>query len=74
MAIRAGTVAAIGEEALVRGWGLAGVRVLPAEEPGAVRAAWKDLPADVTLVILTPAAAAALPDPGRDGPLVAVMP
>ena len=68
-----GTVAAIGEEVLVAGFGLAGVRVLPAERPEAVRAAWRDLPGDVALVILTPAAAAALGEPPLE-PLVAVLP
>lgn len=55
-----GTVAAIGEEVLVAGLGLAGVQVLPAEQPEAVRAAWRQLPDGVALVVLTPAAAAAL--------------
>jgi len=74
MAPATGTVAAIGEEALVGGFGLAGARVLPAGDPAAVRAAWQDLPPGVALVILTPAAAAALvgQDPGRR--LVAVLP
>ena len=77
---RPGTVAVIGEEAVVRGFGLAGVRVLPAGEAAAVRAAWQGLPGDVALVILTPAAEAALaaeaaPD-SRDGGdlLVVVLP
>jgi hypothetical protein len=69
-----GTIAAIGEEVLLRGLGLAGVQVLPADQPEAVRAAWRGLPDPVALVILTPAAAAALA--GRDcgGRLVAVLP
>ena len=67
-----GTVAVIGEEAVVRGFGLAGALVLPAADPAAARAAWSALPADVDVVILTPAAAAAL-DPDVEWPLVAVM-
>ncbi|MFR0354637.1 hypothetical protein [Streptomyces sediminimaris] len=69
-------VAAIGERRRVIGLATAGVVVLPAEDPEAVRAAWRGLPADVGLVILTPAAATALgPGPleARE-PLTAVMP
>jgi|HigsolmetaAR201D_1030396.scaffolds.fasta_scaffold139885_2 vacuolar-type H+-ATPase subunit F/Vma7 len=70
-----GTIAAIGAEVLVRGLVLAGVVALPAEDPDAVRDAWRRLPPDVGLVLLTPAAAAALGDEADRGwPLVAVMP
>jgi vacuolar-type H+-ATPase subunit F/Vma7 len=55
-------VAVIGEEALVRGYALAGAAVLPADTPEQVRAAWRRLPEDVAVVILTPAAAAAEPE------------
>jgi vacuolar-type H+-ATPase subunit F/Vma7 len=48
-----GSVAAIGEDALIRGFALAGVLVLPAAEPAEVAAAWAQLPADVDVVILT---------------------
>jgi vacuolar-type H+-ATPase subunit F/Vma7 len=65
-------LAVIGEETLVRGFGLAGAVVLPADGPDAVRAAWQGLPGDVAVVILTPAAAAALDRPEADR-LVAVM-
>ncbi|WP_329316988.1 hypothetical protein [Streptomyces sp. NBC_01262] len=71
-----GRVAAIGEQTRVAGLALAGVTALVAEEPDAVRRAWRELPPDTTLVIVTPAAARAL-DPGRlegTGPLVEVMP
>lgn len=68
-----GTVAAIGEEVLVAGLGLAGVQVLPAEQPEAVRAAWRQLPDGVALVVLTPAAAAALGELPPDR-LVVVLP
>jgi hypothetical protein len=70
----AGTAATIGEELLVRGFALAGVQVLPAEEPAAVRDAWLRLPGEVALVILTPAAAAALAGQDRGHRLVAVLP
>jgi vacuolar-type H+-ATPase subunit F/Vma7 len=68
-----GTVAAIGEETRVCGFGLAGVAVLPAETPEAVRAAWDGLAGDVTLVILTRTAAAALEESSSEK-LVAVLP
>lgn len=69
-----GTVAVIGEEPLVRGFGLAGALVLPADGTAAVRAAWSALPADVAVVIVTAAAAAAAAvDNGIAWPLVVVM-
>ncbi|MGK4585296.1 hypothetical protein ACSMTC_35725 [Kitasatospora sp. HPMI-4] len=66
---------ALGERTRVAGWALAGVTALVAEQPEAVRRAWADLPEDVELVILTPAAAQALgsPLPEGVGPLTAVM-
>lgn len=67
-----GRVAVIGELVRVQGFGLAGALVLPAEEPADVRAAWRSLPADVVVVILTPAAAETLPE--REGRLIAVLP
>ena len=50
--------------------------VLPAEDAGAVHAAWERLPDDVALVILTPAAADALGPAASPAapPLTAVMP
>lgn len=69
-----GTVAVIGEEVRVRGFGLAGAQVLPAEAPEQVRAAWQELPDCVSLVILTDTAAAALGDLDPGARLVAVMP
>ncbi len=57
---RDGMIAALGADALVRGFALAGVRVVAAEDDDAVRSAWRRLPADVSLVILTAAAARAL--------------
>ncbi len=71
-----GAVVAIGEGTRTSGFALAGVLVRPAEEPDTVRAAWRELPDDAALVILTPAAAAAL-GPGAlhpPHPLTVVMP
>ncbi|MFE2102288.1 V-type ATP synthase subunit F [Streptomyces sp. PTD9-10] len=73
-----GTVAAIGAWTSVSGLALAGVDVLVAEDPEAVRQAWQGLPGTVGLVILTASAAQALgaavaePEPSR--PLTVVMP
>ncbi|MDW4910187.1 V-type ATP synthase subunit F [Streptomyces sp. ADMS] len=71
-----GRVAAIGEQVRVAGFALAGVITLVAEEPDAVQEAWRNLPADVELVILTPAAADALGPASLEAttPLSAVMP
>jgi vacuolar-type H+-ATPase subunit F/Vma7 len=69
-------IAAVGEDARIAGFALAGALIVPAETPDDVRAAWEALPADVGLVVLTPAAATAmapdLDDPGAR--LTAVMP
>jgi vacuolar-type H+-ATPase subunit F/Vma7 len=69
-----GAVAVIGEEALVGGFALAGVLVRPADDPEAARAAWRGLPDGVSLVILSPAAAAAIGERGSGRLLVAVTP
>jgi vacuolar-type H+-ATPase subunit F/Vma7 len=67
-------VAVIGEEPLVSGYALAGVDVLVATTADEVRAAWRRVPSDVAVVILTPAAAAAEPDRvTAPWPMVAVM-
>ncbi len=55
-----GIVAALGEQALVEGYGLAGALVLPAEVDAEVLDAWRAMPAEVRVVVLTPRAAAAL--------------
>lgn len=70
---RTGTVAVLGEAALVEPYALAGARVLPAGTPGEVRAAWRALADDVLVVLLTPAAHAVL-DESADGPMTAVLP
>ncbi|GAB3979435.1 hypothetical protein GCM10029978_074810 [Actinoallomurus acanthiterrae] len=67
-------IAVIGEEARVIGFGLAGAVVLPAEDPAAVRAAWRSLGEDVAVVVLTPLAARCLTDETASWPLTVVMP
>lgn len=69
-------VAAVGAADLVAGFGLAGALVLPAQDPAAVLSAWRSLPGDTGVVVLSPAAADALGDerlaPGA--PLTVVLP
>jgi vacuolar-type H+-ATPase subunit F/Vma7 len=55
-------VAAVGAWAALAGYALAGVEVVEADDPAAVRRAWAELPADVGLVLLTQAARTALPE------------
>lgn len=73
-----GMVIALGEQVRVEGFALAGSHVVTAEGPDAVRAAFVALPADVTVVLLTPRAAAALQDllgdPDPTAPLTVVLP
>ena len=77
-----GRAIAIGERARVAGFALAGAFAVVAEDPEAVREAWRHLPDDTALVVLTPAAADALgveqkAEGARQdgtGPLIAVMP
>ena len=57
-----GTVAAIGDTALVRGFVLAGVVVTVAASDGEVVEAWQRLDDDVGLVVLSPDAQRALGD------------
>lgn len=68
-------IAAIGEPERVRVFALAGVNVAAARDATAARAAWLALPADTSLVILTPMADTALAQErhSREGPLCAVM-
>jgi vacuolar-type H+-ATPase subunit F/Vma7 len=61
-----GRVAALGEDVRIAGLALAGVTTVAAENPAAVRSAWAELAGDVVLVVLTPAAAAALGELLRD--------
>ena len=70
-----GRVAVLGAD--VQGFALAGALPLVARTVEEARAAWQALPADVALVVLTPAAAAALEgllDDLPDGPLTVVLP
>ena len=53
-------IVAIGERERVGGFALAGVDVVVADDPEGARAAWNAVPANVGLVILTPATHAAL--------------
>ncbi|MEU6017387.1 V-type ATP synthase subunit F [Streptomyces sp. NPDC047515] len=71
-----GRVVAIGTRARVAGLSLAGVSVLVAEDPEAVRRAWQSVSDEVTLVIVTPAAAEVLSRTQLEStrPLIAVMP
>ncbi len=50
-------IAAIGPEAQVAGFAIAGARVYPVTTADEVRAAWHDLPHSVAVVILSPGAA-----------------
>ena len=54
------TVAVLGEPVRTSGYGLAGAQLLTATTPDDVRRCWHDLPVDVGVVLLTPAAADAL--------------
>lgn len=65
----------LGERARVECFALAGAVVCPAESPEEVRRAWAALPGDVAVVVLTPAAADALPIPqAGEWPMTVVMP
>jgi vacuolar-type H+-ATPase subunit F/Vma7 len=71
-----GRVVAIGEQAQIMGFALAGAIICPAADAAAVRAVWQGLQPEDTLVILTRAAAEALGDEvaRTRPPLTAVMP
>jgi len=73
--VTAGRIAVLGEQTAVEGFALAGVLMCAADNPDEILAAWRSLPADLALVILTPAAACSVPD-RRPGslPLTVVMP
>ena len=49
-----GRVAVLGERSRVQGFALAGAFVSIADDEDAVRSAWRGLPSDVTVVVLTP--------------------
>jgi len=68
-------IVAIGSAAELAGYALAGVEVIAAIEPGAVRRAWSELGDDVGLVLLTADARRQLADPiERREVLWAVLP
>lgn len=69
-------VVALGEEARVRAFTLAAVRVMAAESPPEVVLAWSRLPDDVAVLLLTPMARSALEGrlPERPRLLHAVLP
>jgi hypothetical protein len=82
-------VAVIGEGVRVQGFALAGALVFAAEDQAAAQAAWRSLPTDAEVAVLTPAAARWLADalsgdsgmhrsraalPRRPGVLTVVMP
>jgi vacuolar-type H+-ATPase subunit F/Vma7 len=70
--------AVIGEGVRTAGFALAGAVVTTAETPEETRAAWRMLPGDIAVLILTPRAAAWLGDLPSASPrrelLVVVMP
>ena len=68
-----GVLCVLGERARVEGYGLIGATVLATDD---AEAAWRTLPPDAELVVLTPAAAAALGPlvDAPDAPLTVVMP
>ena len=69
------TVAAIGERARVDGFALVGALVRAADTPAEVRAAWRALPSDVAVVLLTSSAAAALEaELAMNWPMTVVLP
>ena len=70
----AGRVAVLGEWSRVRGFALASVQAVAAQDAEAVRAAWAGLDRDVLVVILTASAAEALGEPARSERLTVVLP
>ncbi len=69
-------VAVIGEVVRTAGFAMVGAVVVTAETPEETRAAWRALPADIAVLVLTPRAAGWLgdaPEPRREV-LMVVMP
>ena len=68
--------AVIGEAVRVEGYALAGAVVYPAEDADQARTAWRTMPPDIAVVVLTARAAAWLDEAPqrRDGVLQVVMP
>ena len=70
-------IAVLGEAIRAEAFALTGALVIAADTPDAVRDAWRSLPKDVAVVVVTPRAAAALGSTGaasRDGTLVVTLP
>jgi vacuolar-type H+-ATPase subunit F/Vma7 len=69
-------IAVLGEAIRTEAFALAGALVIAADTPDAVRAAWRSLPDDVAVVVVTPQATAALGTTAaaRDGLLVVTLP
>lgn len=55
-------IVALGERRRIDGFAVAGVRLVAAEDAAAAQHAWLGLEEDVAVLILTPAASAALSD------------
>ncbi len=68
--------AVIGEPLRIGGYALAGALVCPADDLGQATVAWRELPGDVAVVVLTPKAAGWLAGElaGRPGVLPVVLP
>ena len=70
-------IAVLGEAVRTEAFALAGAVVFVADSPDAVRTAWRSLPDDVAVVVLTPLAADALGDAlagVRENTLVVTLP
>jgi vacuolar-type H+-ATPase subunit F/Vma7 len=70
-------IAVLGEAIRTEPFALAGAFVIAADTPEAVRAAWRSLPDDVAVVVVTPQATAALGAvdvSSHDGVLVVTLP
>lgn len=70
------TVVALGEQALLEGFRLAGAGMIAAETDDEVRRAWSSMPPDAAVIILTPRAASALGTVLADprSPMTVVLP
>ncbi len=69
-------IRAIGEPALLAGYGLCGVEILAARTDEETHRAWAGLPQDTAVVVLTPEAARALKRFSADepAPMTVVLP
>ncbi len=70
-------VAVIGEVVRTAGFAMVGAVVVTAETPEETRAAWRALPADIAVLVLTPHTAGWLgdaPEPRREVPMVVMPP